>query len=103
MFSQIKDIKHMARDSRFVAWFMPPEVRLGCWPSKHYFFKTCSCVISNYGDDELNRIQAKFSSSGQTGDLGVGSKGQVSLKFNYKVNFKDFYTKLCGCSYKLKI
>ena len=32
-----------------------------------------------------------------------GSKGQISLSFNNKVNFKDFYTKLCVCSYKLKI
>ena len=26
---------------------------------------------------------------------GKGSKGQISFNFNYKVNFKDFYTKLC--------
>ena len=26
---------------------------------------------------------------------GEGSKGQISLNFNYKVNLKDFYTKLC--------
>ena len=32
-----------------------------------------------------------------------GSKGQVSFNFNYKVNFKDFYSKLCGCSHKWKI
>ena len=25
---------------------------------------------------------------------GEGSKGQISLNFNYKVNLKDFYTKL---------
>ena len=28
---------------------------------------------------------------------GKGSKGQISFNFNYKVNFKDFYTKLCVC------
>ena len=28
---------------------------------------------------------------------GEGSKGQISLNFNYKVNFEDFYTKLCVC------
>ena len=32
-----------------------------------------------------------------------GSKGQISFNFNYKVNFKDFYTKLCVCSNKWKI
>ena len=31
------------------------------------------------------------------------SKGQISFNFNYKVNFKDFYTKLCVCSHKWKI
>ena len=34
---------------------------------------------------------------------GEGSKGQISLNFNYKVNFKDFYFKLCVCSHKCKI
>ena len=34
---------------------------------------------------------------------GDGSKGQISFNFNYKVNFKDFYTKLCVCSHKWKI
>ena len=27
--------------------------------------------------------------------LGEGPKGQISLHLNYKVNFKEFYTKLC--------
>ena len=31
------------------------------------------------------------------------SKGQISFNFNYKVNFKDFYAKLCVCSHKSKI
>ena len=31
------------------------------------------------------------------------SKGQISFNFNYKVNFKGFYTKLCVCSHKCKI
>ena len=35
-------------------------------------------------------------------DPGEGSKGQISFKFNYKVHFKDFYTKLCVCSHKGK-
>ena len=33
---------------------------------------------------------------------GEGSKGQISLNFNYKVNLKDVYTKLCMCFHKLK-
>ena len=34
---------------------------------------------------------------------GEGSKGQISLNFNYKANFKDFSTKLCVCTHKWKI
>ena len=34
---------------------------------------------------------------------GEGSKGQISFNFNYKANFKDFYTKLCVSSHKWKI
>ena len=51
-------------------------------------------------DDEQNIIQLNFSSYGQTGDLGVRSKDQISLNFSYHVNFKDFYIKLCACSHK---
>ena len=38
------------------------------------------------GDDEQNRMQVKFPSYGQTDDLGVMSKGQISLNFDYHVN-----------------
>ena len=31
---------------------------------------------------------------------GEGPKDQISLNFNYKDNFKDFYTKLCVLSHK---
>ena len=34
---------------------------------------------------------------------GEGPKGQISLNFNYKVNFKDFLTKLCVSFYIWKI
>ena len=34
---------------------------------------------------------------------GEGSKNQISFNFNYKVNFKDFYSKLCVCSHKRKL
>ena len=33
------------------------------------------------GDNEYNRIQVKFSTKDQTGDHGVGSKGQILLNF----------------------
>ena len=31
---------------------------------------------------------------------GALGKGQIAFNFNYKVNFKDFYSKLCVCSHK---
>ena len=52
------------------------------------------------GDDEQNRMQVKFPLEGQTGNLGMRSKGQISSKLGYHIYFKDFYTKLCACSYK---
>ena len=38
--------------------------------------------------DESNRMQVNFSPYGQPGDLGVRSKGRISLNFNYKIKFK---------------
>ena len=52
------------------------------------------------GDDEQNRMQVKFSPYGQTGDLCMRPRGQLSLNFRYKVNFKDFNAKICVCSRK---
>ena len=34
---------------------------------------------------------------------GEGLKGQISFNSNYKVNFKDFYSKLYVCSHKCNI
>ena len=36
------------------------------------------------GDDQQNRMQVKFSSKGQTGDLGARSKGQISLTCQFQ-------------------
>ena len=41
------------------------------------------------GDNKQNRMQVKCLSWGQTGDLGLRSKGQI-LNFDYQVNFKVF-------------
>ena len=46
--------------------------------------------------DMYGRAKAHFLALGP----GMGSKGEISFKFSYKVNFKDFYTKLCVCSQK---
>ena len=41
-------------------------------------------------------MQVKFSSQAQTGDLGVRSKGQMSLNFDYHINSKILYQTLCA-------
>ena len=48
---------------------------------KNFFFKHGHVAYQIDGDDELNRMQVKFSSYGHTVDLGVRSKGQILLKF----------------------
>ena len=45
------------------------------------FFKHGHVAYQIDGDDEQNRMQVKFSSLGQTDDLGVTLKGQISLNF----------------------
>ena len=75
---------------------------MGLWGTgglKFIFFKHGHVAYQMDGYDKQSRIQVKFSSKGQTGDLGVRSKGQI-LNFSYHVNFKDFYTKLCVYSNK---
>ena len=55
--------------------------------SKKFFFKHGHVAYQIDGDDEQNKMQVKFSSWGQTGDLGVRSKDQISLNLGYHVNF----------------
>ena len=44
-------------------------------------------------------MQVKFLTSCQTGDLRVGSKGQVSLNFNYKVKFSKIFIQIRDIRY----
>ena len=48
--------------------------RLGHGGQKNFFFKHSHVAYQIDGDDEQNRMQVKFSSYGQTGDLWVRSK-----------------------------
>ena len=48
------------------------------------------------GDVEQNRMQVKFSSYGQTGALGVRSKGQISLNFTTKSILSFLFQTLCA-------
>ena len=59
--------------------------------SKKCFFEHAHVAHLIEGDDERNRIQVKCPPKAQTGDLEVMLKGQISLNFNYNVNFKDFF------------
>ena len=88
------------------AYVIPKGRELGApgilWKSK-FFFEHGHVTYQIDGDIEWNRMQVKFSPYGQTGDLGVKLLGRISFNFNYKVNFKDFYTKAFVCSHKRKI
>ena len=53
---------------------------MGTWGAQgvNFFFKHGHLAYQIDGDDEQNRMQVTFSSYGQTGDLRVRSKGQIS-------------------------
>ena len=74
----MKDIKYIRRDFYSVPWVMPQGWDFGALGvprgSNFFFFKLGHVVYQIDGDDEQNRMQVKFSSKGQTGDLGVSSK-----------------------------
>ena len=67
-------------------FFFPNSTRFGVWVT--YMNGTCNSTIF--------RVPASWG-------LGEGPKGQMSLNLNYKVNFEDFWTKLCVSSHKWKI
>ena len=67
-------------------------------------YETTSVVAYQIDEnDEQNRMQVKFSSYGQTGDLGVRPKVKYHLISVTMSISKIFYTILCVCSHKLKI
>ena len=57
-----------------------------------FFFKHGHVAYQIDGDDEQNKMQVKFSSQGQTGDLGARSKGQISLTCQFQ---RFLYQTLC--------
>ena len=93
VFSQMKNTKHIRRDFHSVTWVMPQGWYFGALRvprGSKQFCKHGHVAYQMDGDYEQNRMQVKFSSQGQTGDLGVRSKGQISLNFDYHVNSKIF-------------
>ena len=86
LFSQMKDTKHIRRDFLFCP--LGHARGVGLWGAggggggargQKNDFNDVAYQID--GDDEQNRMQVKFSSYGETGDLRVRSKGQISLNF----------------------
>ena len=72
----MKDTKRIRRNFYSVARVMPKAWdfgALGC-PGSHFFFKHGHVAYQIDGGDEQNIMQVKFSSYGQTGDLGLRSK-----------------------------
>ena len=71
----MKDTTYIRWDFHSVAWVMPQGLDLGALGvprgSKKVLFKHGHVAYQIDGDDEQNRMQVKFSSYGQTGDLGV--------------------------------
>ena len=57
-----------------------------------FYFKQGHVAYPIDGDDEQNRMHVIFSSYGQTGDLGVRSKGQISLTDQFQ---RFLYQTLC--------
>ena len=73
----MKDTKHIRRDFHSVPWVVPQGWDLGeMWVPRGVKrkFKHGHVVYQIDGDDEQNRMQVKFLSKGQTGDLGERSK-----------------------------
>ena len=91
VFFQIKDVKHIEQDYCSDAWVMQHMWEMWKQGVPRGQMDT---------DDELNRMQVNFSLYCHPGDLGVRSKGRISLNFNYKIEFKVLCTKLCVCSHK---
>ena len=100
----MKDIKHIRWDFHLIAWVMPQGWDLGVpWGVWGVIFFRNS---TRFG------VRVTYMNGTCTGtifwvpapwDLGEGSKGQISLNLNYKVNFKGFKTKICVSSHKWKI
>ena len=79
----MKYTKHIGRDFNSVALVMPQGLDFGALgvPRGSFFFKHGHVAYQIVGDDEQNRMQVTFLFYGQTGDLGVRSKVQISLYF----------------------
>ena len=92
VFSQMKNVKHIRRDFHSVPWVMPQG-----WDLRGYRgvggqifflleFSQIWCVSYSH---EWHMQRHKFFGP-SSWDPEEGPKGQISLNFNYQVNFKYF-------------
>ena len=81
----MKDAKHIRRYVILSPGSCPRGETLGHWGYPGgIFFKHGHFAYQNDGDDEQNRMQVAFSSKGQTGNLRVQSKGQISVTYQFQ-------------------
>ena len=76
----MKDTNYIRRDFHSVTLVMP-QGGLGVPRGSIFFFKHGHVAYHIDRDDKQNKMQVTFSSKGQTSDLRVRSKGQISLNF----------------------
>ena len=97
-------MKHIRRDFHSVAWVMPQGWDLGApWGvggSKNFFSQIQPDLVCELLTGMAHATAQVFGSPPPGWGLGEGPKGQISLNLNYKVNFKDFLSKLCVSSHK---
>ena len=113
VYSQMKDTKHIRKDFILSPGSCPRGGTRGCLGAKIKFCPAvcplCYLLLNHW--TKFNQIwcvsysyewgvQRQISFCPAPCGPGEGSTGEISFNFNYKVNFKDFYTKLCVCSHK---
>ena len=109
--------RYKTYQTRFLVWSLGHALGMGLWVLRgQNQIPSCCMSVMLYPSKPLDEIQPNLvcellswmrraTAIFGPAPWGPGelSKGQISFNFNYKVNFKDFYTKLCVCSHKWNI
>ena len=86
----MKDIKHIRRDFHLVPWVMPKGLGLGGAVGSTILFAEHGHVAYQIKRDEQKpMIHCKNLPYNQTGQLGMGSKGQLPLDCSESVGICD--------------
>ena len=106
----LTNVRYKTYQTRFSFCPLGQATGMGLWGAgaaqgvkKNFFFQTWSCGISNRWGWQVEQNASKIFILGSNWWPLGEVKGQISLNSGYHVNFKDFYTKFCVCSYKWKI